>query len=264
MGMNLHFKSLRSSSSGNCLMLWSDTTRILIDCGIRTQWECREALDGHAGQLDGVVISHAHGDHICYSALRVLERYGTPIHCHEDVVGQIHYKHVRQSDTPPRLDCFSSEPYVIGDFQVCGVRLPHEPAYPTFGFVIRCGTGGDARKIVICTDFNDYGGIVGYLADADFVFVEANHDPELLRLRWNPASLFHLSNPKTAELLCQAKTNGGFSPQQVMLGHLSNQRNTEDLARETIRQGFEQAGIEIDFRLEIAPRYEESLAIRIE
>ena len=32
--MSLYFQSICSSSSGNCLALWSSKTRILIDCGL--------------------------------------------------------------------------------------------------------------------------------------------------------------------------------------------------------------------------------------
>jgi hypothetical protein len=49
-----------------------------------------------------------------------------------------------------------------------------------------------------------------------------------------------------------------------MLGHLSKQRNTETLALEAVQEAFDTAGVDLDFRLEVAPRYEESKAVRIE
>jgi Cft2 family RNA processing exonuclease len=71
--MALQFKSLRSSGSGNCLMLWTDHTTLLLDCGITTQRDCHDLLGKHANRLDGVIVFHAHGDHICYSSLRVMD-----------------------------------------------------------------------------------------------------------------------------------------------------------------------------------------------
>ena len=65
------------------------------------------------------------------------------------------------------------------------------------------------RTIVICTDFYDPSDALPHLADADFVFVEANHDVQLLREYFNPNSRFHLSNGETARLLVQAIRAGG-------------------------------------------------------
>ena len=262
--MGFQFRSLRSSSSGNCLLLWTDTTTLLLDCGIKTYSGCLGVLGEHTKRPDAVLISHAHGDHVCYYSLRVLGEFGTAIHCHHKVISTIQQRHTHDGDLAPRMHCFSDEPFDIGDLTIQPVEVPHAPGYPNFGFVIWCGTGRDRRKLVICTDFNDYGSLVGHLANADFAFIEANHDLELLRKHWNPSSLFHLSNPKTAQLLCEAKQNGSFAPQAVMLGHLSHRRNTDQLAMDAVRDRFCAEGVDMDFPLEIAPRYEASKTICIE
>jgi len=249
--MSLTFQSLRSSSRGNCLLLKSSRTAVLIDCGIKTQRECHALLDGHASRLDAVLVSHAHGDHVCYSSLRVLERYGTPVHCHQDVLRHVSRKHVRDRDSPPQLNAFQSAVFSIGDFEVLPVALPHEPHCPTFGFVIRCGD----LKIVVCTDFHDPGAIGDHLIDADFIFIEANHDTELLRLFPNYASHYHLNNRKTGKVLAQARRNSCRPPKGVMLGHLSEQRNNESLALDSVRDAFAAEKLTIDFKLDVAPRY---------
>ena len=74
--MNIHFKSIRSGSSANCLLLRLGKDCVLIDCGIKTQWELNQIIKEHAGgpeRIKGVVISHGHSDHINHSSLRVLE-----------------------------------------------------------------------------------------------------------------------------------------------------------------------------------------------
>ena len=261
--MVLQFQSLRSSSSGNCLLVRTDHTAILLDCGIKTQHACRHLLSQHLGsppKLHAVVVSHAHGDHICYSALRVLGDQNIPIHCHGEVVQQIQDKHVGDWDSPPRLRPFSCDSFQIGDVELQPIELPHAPDYPTFGFVIRAGR----KKIVVATDFHQPEAVARHLADADFIFVEANHDLELLRQHWNPSSLFHLSNPKTAQLLCQARKHRCRPPQVVMLGHLSKQRNTDELAIAAVRERFGAEGVALDFRLEVAPRYVASEVIGIQ
>jgi phosphoribosyl 1,2-cyclic phosphodiesterase len=206
-----------------------------------------------------VLVSHAHGDHISYSALRVLDELNVPIHCHGNIVQQIHDKHVGDWDSPPHLHSFSERCLQIGDFEIQPVKLPHDPDFQTFGFVIRAG----GMKIIAATDFHATDALVDHLVDADFIFIEANHDPELLKKYWNHASTFHLSNPKTARLLCQARKSSREAPQQVMLGHLSKQRNTGDLAMDAVRERFLEEGVELDFRLDVAPRYEASEVIAL-
>lgn len=260
--MGLSFISLRSSSSGNCLMLRTDTTTILLDCGLKTYGGCRSVLAQHAQKLDGVLVSHAHGDHICYYSLRVLAEYGAPIHCHREVLLKIQQRHAK--DLTPQSHCFPDAPFQIGDLTIQPVQVPHAPDYLTFGFVIWAGHGLDRRKLVICTDFNDYRSLLGHLADADFAFIEANHDLDLLRMHWNPASKFHLSNPMAAQLLCEAAKTHRFAPQAVMLGHLSHQRNTDELATDAVRDKFQAEGLDLGFHLEVAPRDEASKTIHID
>jgi phosphoribosyl 1,2-cyclic phosphodiesterase len=258
--MALVFQSLRSSSSGNCLLLHSDRTTIAIDCGIRTQRECHTLLDPHAARLDAVLVSHAHGDHICYSSLRVLQKYGTQIHCHEEVSRHVHHQHVGDWDSPPAIRTFQDATFRVGEFEIDAVPLPHEPACPTFGFVIRIG----GKKIVICTDFYDPEAIRPHLAEADFIFVEANHDLELLRQYPNYASRFHLSNRKTARLLTDARRASGRPPGHVMLGHLSEQRNSDPMPMQTVRDSFYKENLTHDFTLETAPRRTPSRQIHLD
>ena len=85
--MALYFQSICSSSSGNCLALWSDTTRLLIDCGLSSMKRTRTALTtvfDDPTQIDSVLITHTHGDHISYYPLRVLEAYGLSVRLHDD------------------------------------------------------------------------------------------------------------------------------------------------------------------------------------
>ena len=140
------------------------------------------------------------------------------------------------------------------------MELPHDPDFLTCGFVIRAGR----KKIAVATDFHEADAMVEHLADADFIFIKANHDLDLLKKYWNHASTFHMSNPKTAQLLYQARKSSRKPPQGIMLGHLSKQRNTGDLAMDAVRDRFREEGADLDFKLEVAPRYEASEMIRLE
>lgn len=266
--MSLHFKSLRSSSSGNCMLIWTRSSQIVIDCGFKTQWECEKVLKKQAGRiedLDAVIVSHRHGDHVCQPALKVLASHGVRIRAHRSVVKQICARHKCPDwDEPPFLHPFSDGAFQAGDLRITPMEVPHEPGVPNFGFVICHGEGRRTRKIVVCTDFYNYAGVLHHFMNANFIFVESNHDLDLLREYPNYASQFHLSNPKTAWLLYHAIRKSKAPPQTVMLGHLSQQRNRERLALGMVEEVFDRQRRDKEFDLFAAPLYKPSKAFRIE
>jgi phosphoribosyl 1,2-cyclic phosphodiesterase len=265
--MTVFFRSLCSSSSGNCLKLWTEETTLLIDCGIKAQYRCHDLLDKHVdgpGKLDAVLVTHSHGDHIGYPALRALADRGVCLRAHTKVLRQLEERHKLRSLYPERcLKPFDDALFGIGEFRIQPIALPHSPGIPNFGFVIWHGAGSDRRKIVVCTDFNDPRAILPHSLDADFIFMEANHDLELLRLYPNPSSAYHLSNPRTGGLLYDAVSTSEKPPQAVMLGHLSDQRNDKALAHAAITEVFRRKGRDMDFALHTAPLYGPSRIVEI-
>ena len=264
--MDIFFRSYRSSSAGNCLALWTADTSILIDCGVRTLGDCRAIVRGHRdghGPIHGVFVTHAHGDHLSADAARVLREEGIPIYAHPHVVPHLRARHRVGEGVGSPIQAFPSDDFIFGDFEVTAIRLPHTPNVPTFGFAVEAGHGARRRKLVVCTDFNDFSTVRPHLAGADFVFVEANHDLALLGQHPNPNSRYHLSNVKTAGLLCEVFGDGRPAPQLVVLGHLSEQRNRERLAAGEVERAFERQGLRVPFALETAPRFEASRVITI-
>ena len=259
----MRFRSLISSSAGNCLELSCEGMTLLIDCGFRAQRDLDAVLTAVRGEV-AVVVSHAHTDHIGYSGLKMLAKRGIPIRAHASVAEQIcNYQSFDGWGQRPQFLPFDEAPFDAGPFQVQAVPVPHAPGVPNFGFVVTCSAGGQQRKLVLCTDFHDFAPLAPELIDADFIYVESNHDPELLRLHPNPASRYHLSNPKTGELLTDAIWRSRRTPQAVMLGHLSRERNHPNLALETVNGALDRAGVHHEFMLTTAPLYAPSSAIEI-
>jgi phosphoribosyl 1,2-cyclic phosphodiesterase len=252
----VHFQSLRSSSAGNCLAVWTRTSSLLIDCGVKTQCECRQVLEEHAGRaghLDAVIVSHAHGDHMSYGALRVLGCEGVRILGDARVLRQLRDRHQPEDwKAPPAMQAMPGV-VDIGDFRVRRFEVPHAPQVPSFGFAITARVGEKERSFVVCTDFNDFGEVLPHFLDTDFVFVEANHDLELLRRHPNPASRYHLNNVKSASLLCHVVRRSATPPRAVMLGHLSEERNRRALAIGEVTRMFQRTGTGLRFHLEAAP-----------
>lgn len=267
MPATLHFRSYCSNSAGNCLALWTDHTCVLFDCGIGTLRDCRDLLRRQHGLFDPVaalVVSHSHRDHLSRKALRVMGEEGIPIRCHRKVAAQVRARHGIESGAESPVKAFGDEGTTVGEFEILPVPLPHAPDVPTFGFVVRARLGVRRRTVVIATDFHDPTPLLPHLRGADLVFLEANHDVELLRKHFNYASRWHLNNGQTANLLVRAMTATSRCPGNVILGHLSEDRNDDGLALREVRHAFARRGMKVEFELETAPKYGPSRVIRVD
>ena len=212
------------------------------------------------GTVHAVLVSHAHGDHMSYESLRVLRKEKIAVHGHRHVVEQLHDRHgLAAWEDPPALHVTPTSPFRIGGFSISLIEVPHAPNYPNYGFVIT----SSEKKIVIFTDFHQFAGLVEHFVDADFIYLEANHDVDLLRQNPNPASRYHLNNQKTASLLCDVVQRSRRPPTAVMLGHLSAERNRPHLAIREVEKMFKSAGVTCEFDLSTAPRFEASKVIRL-
>lgn len=265
--MSIRFKTLLSSSSGNSILLQTDKTNVLIDCGFKSQKACREAIRGSVGdisKIDAVVVTHNHGDHISYSSLKVLEQEQVPVYVFSESseeLGRKHFKGNAFSDL--LIEHFEYTRFVIGDLVIEPVEVPHHPDMCTFGFVVRYTEDGREYKILLAADFSDGDALTEHLLDADIIYIEANHDLKLLDANPNYNSYYHMNNPATAKLLADTLPKRKTPPTAVVLGHLSSQRNEPAIAVREIKEAFTRKGQEIAFPLTAAPYYEASEEIAV-
>lgn len=250
--MSVYFQSLCSGSDGNCLTVWSDKTRLVIDCGLSSMKRTRQTLTAVAdiSPIDGVLLTHIHSDHISHYPLRTLEQMQLPVHLSQDCVDQLKDRHFNgYGFSKLNLHPHQYRTFSIGDFRICPFELLHHPSFPTCGFEIWAGD----KKLVIATDFYQWENVVEHFIDSDFIVVESNHDLALLGQYYNPNSRFHLPNPSTAALLVEVCNESRKPPRSVVLAHLSNQRNTPKLAIRETAMAFVNAGLKMPFELIIAP-----------
>jgi hypothetical protein len=161
-----------------------------------------------------------------------------------------------------KLEPYGNEKFEVGDIVIQPFAVPHHADYLTHGFVIKYKQQNKWHKAVLVTDFSNGTAALEHFIDADFIFVESNHDLELLRLHYNPNSLFHMSNPKTAQLLCQARKLSKKAPHAVMLGHISSQRNEAKIALNETAAAFQKNSLKLDFELFAAPLYNSSRTVQ--
>ena len=62
----LNFCSLYSGSTGNCLLVSSEDTNILIDAGVSQKKiiEGLESINKDINKIDAILVTHEHSDHI--------------------------------------------------------------------------------------------------------------------------------------------------------------------------------------------------------
>ena len=255
--MALYFRTLRSSSKANCVALWNENTCVLFDCGFSSMKQCRLAINqafGSMDSVDAVVLSHNHTDHINYYALRVIESHSYGLYVYSDALDQLRQRHFRTYGfSGLDINTYTQNGFSIGDFRIVPFELTHQPAFRTFGFRITVNVSGRQVVVVLATDFYDLNENDEIFNDADFIYIESNHDLELLRKYFNPNSRYHMSNPKTADFLTRYRRSSSKPPVAVMLGHLSEQRNTAQIAMQETKNSFEKSEVDLDFNLLVAP-----------
>lgn len=234
---------IASSSSGNCTLVRSAQTSILVDAGISARRITAALADAGVdpASLDGILITHEHCDHV--GGLPVfLKRFGIPVFCNSATAAAaaIDPRYVRSFLT---RTAFS-----LGDIAIETFEVPHDAADPV-GFTLRSG----GASLGFVTDLGyPTAAIRERIRGVHTLLVEANHDERLLqndlKRPWAVKQRImsrhgHLSNDAAARLVAEIAGDG---LRRVVLGHLSRDCNTPDLALAAISNQLAlAAGIEV-------------------
>lgn len=235
--------ALGSGSGGNAYLVASAATRILIDAGFsaRQLAERLDRLEVDPGSIEGIVVTHDHGDHT--RGIGVFARkYGTPIYLTpgtERACASL----LRGGETIRRYTPGTT--FTIGDLRIDPFMTAHDAVDPVAITVTGVGCG---TRVGIATDLGrPTAGVRFSLARCDFLILEANHDEELLRTGSYPPSVQarissshgHLSNSAAAAFareLLHPRLAGLF------LAHLSEECNRPELARGVVEGELRKAG----------------------
>lgn len=248
----MRIRTLASSSSGNCTIVSQGDTHILIDAGIsmrRIKTALKE-LDLTPEELDGIIVTHEHSDHI--GGLKMMHKYySTRIFAPKIVGGDVINLIPELADTTTLFEAGSE--ICVGDLVIKSFRTLHDTP-ESVGYRI---TGG-GRSMVYATDLGCVTREVERAAlGADFAIVEANHDVAMLRSGPYPYHLVqrilsdhgHLSNEAGACFAAQLAEAGA---RNIVLAHLSKENNTPRRAREAAVAALERMGA-VETQLAVAP-----------
>lgn len=221
-----------SGSKGNCTYIESKQAKLIIDCG-STKRYLTQSIHNSGIQLDTVdalLITHNHGDHVaqlrlfesielCYSPNEINRNYQTPM---------------------PYI------PFMVKDIEILPLALSHDSGL-TYGYVLV----SDNIKLVYITD-------TGYLKESNFAYIknadiyviESNHNIDKLMQSSRPhltknrilSDNGHLSNEDSAKIIEQVI---GDNTKEIVLAHLSQEANTEELALKAFEKIIRQKNIKI-------------------
>ena len=256
----LKFISFGSGSSGNCYFLYTGTDGLMIDAGvgIRTLKKYFRDYGLAMTQIRHLLITHDHADHIkCVGSIS--HDLHLPVYATELVHKGIDHNYcvTRKVDPVDRHLVDPGHPIQLGDFRVTPFSVPHDSS-DNVGYMIEA----DGKNFCIITDAGRVTDEMGtYIAQADYLVIEANHDSEMLMHGPYPEHLKvrivsgtgHLNNVACGEAIAQHMNE---RLRYVWLCHLSEENNHPELARKTVEAVLRSYGIVAgkDLQLEVLKR----------
>ncbi len=239
------FCPLYSGSSGNAAFVSCGEDSLLVDAGLsgKAVEGALASIGADPASLRAILVTHEHSDHV--KGIGVLSRrYHLPVYCSEGTweampkgIGAIE-KGLKRSFVP-------GEAFYIGALSITPFSIPHDAGQPV-GFRI----WGDGRSVSVATDMGYVRrDVLQAIGGSDLVLLESNHDPGQLmdnphytaalkrRIRSRQG---HLSNEECAEAVLKLYDSGC---RHIVLGHLSGENNTPELAFDTAVRFAAERGI---------------------
>lgn len=252
---NIKIKTIASGSKGNCAIILCGDTNIIIDMGI-SYLTLKKSLEENSLSFDNftaILVTHCHKDHINGLA-SLIKHTKLDAYIPEEMYDSL-------KEYIPRARCqFVDDKFTINDVEIELIHTSHD-APSSVGFIISY----QDKSIVYVTD-------TGYInrkylskmTQKDAYVIESNHDEVMLMDGPYPRFLKervisdkgHLSNKTTAKYL---KKIVGSNTKYVVLAHLSETNNTEELAYQATKEELKDTNIEII----IAKQHEQSPMIEV-
>jgi phosphoribosyl 1,2-cyclic phosphodiesterase len=255
--MNLGFCPLASSSAGNCYLIKSESTNILVDIGISGAkiFEKLKELEICPSKIDGILITHEHGDHV--RVVKPLVKKADNARFFASA-GTIVGMKDKAKDIPEDklISVSKGEKFYIGDIEINVFGLSHDSMEPVAYYFQK----GD-KKIAIVTDTGTITEeIEEAIKDADILVMESNHEVNILLYGNYPYHIKHrilsdkghLSNEAAGKCISKfLKNRKKQRAPYVFLAHLSKENNTPEQAFITVKNMIEEEEFYVDKHLRL-------------
>ena len=225
---------LSSGSKGNVTYVEASNKKFLLDAGRNYKYisDALKSINVDIKSIDYIIISHDHKDHV--SALKtIIARTNATV-----IISQKQLYEIDDLKAYPHIVVCEDE-LIIDGIKIISFHSSHD-AVDSRNFVIE----ENNTKLGYITDT----GYINtrnfkYLKNLDIYLFESNHDIELLQHEPYPAwlkkrvlsDIGHLSNKAAAFYLTKLI---GEKTKEIILIHLSETNNLEELALETINNTF--------------------------
>ncbi|MDD2190851.1 MAG: MBL fold metallo-hydrolase [Eubacteriales bacterium] len=264
--MTLSFCSFSSGSSGNCYLIKSENTAILVDAGISRKkiYEGLESTCTPREQLSALLITHEHSDHTKSIQTLMNKEKSMKAYANARTWSQIN----SQVCLTQKEVFETGKAFGIGNILVRSFRVSHDAAEPV-GFTFT----SKGKQISIVTDtgcMNE--DIIAEIREADILVLEANHDVDMLKIGRYPWFLKkrvlgkegHLSNAAAGETILRLLSESS-KERLVLLAHLSRENNFPEMAYQTVKNILEEADFYIgkQLKLNIVTRDDMSLIYEV-
>lgn len=223
---------LASGSKGNSLFVSCRNSSILIDAGLSgIEIERRlNAVNISPESLSAIIITHEHSDHVKGAGI-LSRRFNLPVYITKKT-----YEACRGLGKIEALCLFEcGKPFQIGKILVSPFSISHDATDPS-GLTMEY----NGEKIGIATDLGIVTSLVKeHLKNSNILYLESNHDPDMLingSYPWHLKQRIkgrtgHLSNLDAAGLLSELETD---ALKHVILAHLSEENNCPEKAVQEI------------------------------
>lgn len=237
-------KVLASGSKGNSTYIETNKLKLLIDMGTTYQYLANELnnINISTKELDYILITHTHSDHI-KGLSNLVKKTNIKVLITKGI-----YEELLDKIPIDNLEIIEDKT-LIEDLKINLIYNSHD--VESVGYVLESNN----KSIVYITDTGYINKkYIPLLSNRNLYILESNHDEKMLMDGPYPFMLKqrvisdkgHLSNRTTGKILSEVV---GHDTKKIILAHLSEKNNTEELAYNTVKSILESKDIHIEMKI---------------
>lgn len=248
---NIEVTVLGSGSKGNCTLVETSNTKLLIDCGFSARETVRRLeLAGVApNEINGILLTHEHKDHTA-GVENFVKKFNVPVFGNE--ISLAEYERTLSSSNV-QLNDFKTSDFYFRELTIAPFDVSHDSKHCN-GYSIYC----EGDKFSLATDLGYVDeNILDSLRGSSIIVLESNHEPDYLMSNPNYPSVLkeriagrrgHLSNQDCAKAILDLAQ---FGTTNFMLAHLSQENNTPEKAMQITCNTLKANGADVGSEIKI-------------